>query len=304
MTGLFTFIFSFIFVFYFVFTPITQAADDSLDVEAITAKVRETYQAMESYSSKGEIITEMDMSNVDPSKLPGIPQNGDVKDSPLMKSMFQEKQTIKHEFEILMSRNGDYRIEWDQNINAMMNMHGVAWSKDGKYKLKVSSPMLQQPEMEQKDRTMALATATGVSGGAAHTVPSLFYDVENELLKSLQNQKRLEGETIEGKDCYVISGDVMGQTMMLWIEKESFFILQRKQTIGESKILGNMSDEDIKAGLEATNQPVTPESIENFKQQMKSMAALSSKLKGTIVEKHRDIRVNPELKAEDFEPEQ
>lgn len=291
--------------YYCIFMTVSSlhAADEPFDLAAITKKVRETYQSMDSYSSKGEIITEMDMSKVDPSKLPGMPPNGEMKDSPLMKSMFQDKQTLKHEFELYLSRSGDYRIEWDQDINAFIKMHGVAWSKDGKYKLMISSPMMQQPVMEQKDKTMALAAATGVSGGAAHTIPSIFYDIENELLQSLQDLKKAEDETVDGKECFVLSGSVMGQTMTVWIGKKSFLIVQRKQIIGENSMIGNMKDEDIKAGLEATNQEVTPESIENFKSQMKNMAAVSAQMKGTIIEKHRDIQVNPELKPEDFEPE-
>jgi outer membrane lipoprotein-sorting protein len=295
------------FIFVLTFSVMTQPfgfADetgDRPDVDSIIAKVAETYQAMKSYSSTGEIITELDMSQIDPSSIPGMPQDEKLKDSPLMKASLQEKQSLKHEFEIYMSRSGDYRIEWDQQINALVNTHGVAWSKDKKYKVKMSSPMMNQPEMEQKDQMMNLATATGISGGAAHTVPALFYHMDNEILNSLQNKELLDDETVDAVDCFVITGKLMNQTMTLWIDKDRYVVLKRKQLIGENT-MPEMSDEDVIQGLKAVNQEATPENIKKFKEQMKAMSGMMSKMKGEIVETHKDIKINPELEESVFEP--
>lgn len=290
-----------------VISPVTGMADvggEQPDVNSIIAKVTEKYQSMKGYASKGEIITELDMSQVDIMSMPGMPQNENVKNSPLMKAALQEKQTLKHEFEIKLSRSGDYRIEWDQEVNQFVNTHGTAWSKDGTYKLKVSSPMMNQPVMEQKDRVMALAAATGVSGGAAHTIPALFYDMQNEILRSLQNKKLLDDDTVDGKACYVISGNLMNQAMTVWIDKEQYLVLKRKQVIGDNgNMMANMSDEEIKEGLKAVNQETTPENIAKFKEQMKGVSSMMSKMKGEIVETHSDIQVNPELNVDDFVPE-
>lgn len=276
----------------------------NLDAASIAAKVKATYQSMKSYSSRGNITTELDMSKIDPSSLPGMPNDSDIKDSPLMKAAFQDKQTLKHQFTINLSRSGDYRIEWDQEVNHLMNTHGVAWSKDGSYKMKITSPMMKQPEMEQENRLMGLATATGVSGGAAHTVPSLFYDMENEILKSLQNIQKLDDEIVDEINCYVLSGVLMNQTMTLWIDQERFLVLKRKQIIGNNNMMDNMSDEDIKKGLEAVNQEATPENIKNFKEQMKGMSSMMSKMTGEIIETHTDIQINPTFEDGDFEPKE
>lgn len=285
-------------------TSFANETTENLDTASIVAKVKETYQSMKSYSSNGKIITEMDMSKIDPSSIPGMPQDSDIKDSPLMKAAFQDKQTLKHDFTINLSRGGDYRIEWDQEVNAMTNTHGVAWSKDGIYKMKITSPMMNMPEMEQKDRMMALATATGVSGGAAHTVPSLFYDMENEILKSLQDIQKLDDEIVDDINCYVLSGMLMNQTMTLWIDQERFLVLKRKQIIGNNNMMENMTDDDIKKGLEAVNQEATPENIKNFKEQMKGMSSMMSKMSGEIVETHTDIQINPTFEDGDFEPKE
>lgn len=298
----------FICVFTLVsFLPATSFADETaknLDAASIIAKVKDTYQSMKTYSSSGKIITELDMSQIDPSSIPGMPQDSDIRNSPLMKATFQDKQTLKHDFTINLSRSGDYRIDWDQEVNALANTHGVAWSKDGIYKMKVTSPMMNMPELEQKDRMMALAAATGVSGGAAHTIPSLFYSMENEILQSLQDIQTLDDEIVDDINCYVLSGMLMNQTMTLWIDQERFLVLKRKQIIGNNNMMENMTDDDIKKGLEATNQEATPENIKNFKEQMKSMSSMMSKMTGEIVETHTDIQVNPALEDGDFEPKE
>lgn len=71
----------------------------------------------------------------------------------------------------------------------------------------------------------ALAGATGVSGGSAHTAPALL--MPNEIgggrLTELTRAKRIEDDKLGEAECFRIEGRYADSPMTLWLDKSSFF---------------------------------------------------------------------------------
>ena len=74
----------------------------------------------------------------------------------------------------------------------------------------------------------ALATAAGISGGSARTVPTLLLPEESRFRNPilLYSPKRTEDEVIDGLDCYRIEDPSDYRNLTLWIDKEKFLLLK------------------------------------------------------------------------------
>ena len=73
---------------------------------------------------------------------------------------------------------------------------------------------------------MGITGATGVSGGAAHTVPSmLLKDLQMVAFSVLTNVKLLREELFEDVHCYVVVGKHPGGVdYTLWIGKSDYLL--------------------------------------------------------------------------------
>lgn len=268
----------------------------------ILAKAAEAYGALTNYSAKGKTVSEIEMSSMDFSKIPEIPQG--VADSPEMKKAMSGKQTSTHEFTIKLARPSRYVIEWEMKTAMMPGMpmgKGAVWS-DGSSHYLMMTPM-QYSKIQ--NREMALASATGISGGAANTVPAVFYPNQTtpaaNPLKTLQNTARWPDETVDGEDCYVVEGWLGGMAQLrYWLRKQDQLIKQRRQILGGSMKAPSMTDDDLRNSLKAMNQEATPEKIDQMRKMMEGAMAMASKAKGSITETHSDIRVDQPLKSTDF----
>ena len=120
------------------------------------------------------------------------------------------------------------------------------------------------------------------------------------MLQGLGNPVLLPEEKIGEESCYVVSGEMGGQKLILWISKD-YLLKQKKMVLGGEMKIPEMSDEDVKKALSATGQETTPEAIANMKTMMKTMQAASSKMKGSITEKYETFQANPVLTKESFE---
>ena len=79
----------------------------------------------------------------------------------------------------------------------------------------------------------ALAGATGVSGGSAHTVPALLIpdEVGGRRLTDITEAKRIEDAKLNKVDCFRIQGQFVGSpmtllvdNMTLWVDKKTFLV--------------------------------------------------------------------------------
>ena len=108
---------------------------EELSPNKIFQKVQNVYASLSSYSDEGKIVGTVN----------GV--------------------TLITTFTIKLARPNFYRIEWKQQT-PFANLGGVVWSAgDGDFM--VSGNLVARKEANQK---MALANATGVSGGAAATI--------------------------------------------------------------------------------------------------------------------------------------
>jgi len=273
--------------------PIVKASDPTA-IEIIQ-KVQAKYAGLDSYSSEGEIVSDMDMSGVDVDTLPGMTdaRTKKLRESKEYQDALKKRQTFKHTFSIKLARP-DYYIEWDQKIHEKYSNTGAVWSK-GKEHFIFNAKRKTSP----KDRRMALASATGVSGGAANTIPSLFFAQPAKALHQL-NEVRQEGEeAIDGDQCYIIAGKMANMTMKYWISKDTLLIRQRQQILGDKLEIPELSDEDIKKSLQSAGEQATDGAIRKFKDRIRLSQIMASKMKGTITEIHRNIVINQPI---DFKP--
>jgi hypothetical protein len=75
---------------------------------------------------------------------------------------------------------------------------------------------------------LALAGATGVSGGSAHTIPALLLPqaVDGWRLTDLSDVTRLEDAMLGGRSCIRVQGRKLKNPSTVWIDRETFLVRQ------------------------------------------------------------------------------
>lgn len=181
-------------------------ADDALTPDQIFERVQENYSLISSYSDEGQIIAAMD----------------------------DDVTTTR--FTIRLARPNFYRIEWQRNSQTSPSVEDSAasavWSSGAGNYLQLESGVLGPV-----DRDVALADATGPSGGAAATIPELFFNTQVPLEEPTWNEMRLTDEKLGDIDCYVLVRESQfGETKTYWIGKHDFLIHQ-VQTVVSAKAM-------------------------------------------------------------------
>jgi hypothetical protein len=253
----------------------------------IIAKLTAKYAGLTSLAVTGRVITDIDMSGGKEPAAP--PKTNEVNwDTGSMGTVTT--------FSIRLAKPDLYRVEWSQAISATQAQKGAVWcSGKGDFILLAGKERAVEGGMD-----MALATATGVSGGVAYTLPPVFFQRKTNELQGLGNPVLLPEEKIGDESCYVLSGELNGQKLILWITKD-YLLKQKRHVLGGEMKMPEMTDEDIKKALSMTGQATTPEAIANMKTTMKSMQAMTSKMKGSITEKYETFQANPAMTRESFE---
>ncbi len=83
------------------------------------------------------------------------------------------------------------------------------------------------PGVEKRESlSLALAGATGVSGGSAHTVPILLppNEISGRSLSELTELKPLVVAKLGQVDCFRIEGKFGDQPLTLWIDRQTFLV--------------------------------------------------------------------------------
>lgn len=146
-----------------------------------------------------------------------------------------------------------FRFEWTKR-NAPERVY-VIWN-DGQQAYSYYSWRDPMVEKEQ-DVGFAIAGATGISNGAAHTIPSLLMpDVGGTLLTELTNLFLVEEQRFEGEDCFVVKGaDRDNSPVEMWISKRDFLLRQIKQRYDDGTFTW-----DIRREVKL-NGPIAPETF-------------------------------------------
>ena len=251
---------------------------DETDPGQILEKVRTTYKSMETYKSEGTVAVNM------------------------------EQEATTTEFLIVLKKPNLYRISWSEtsNLTPQNVQSGTVWS-DG------TQPYLYMGMTKSYSKISgdqnAIAAATGISSGAAWTIPTFFFSMfkgQPDRFARLMNVK-LEGiEKVGDEECYVISGDSkISKKETFWISKLKNLIVNYSHSLeapeGGQK-MPEMSDEQITQTMKAMGQEVTEEKVKQMKEQMNMARTLMNnvKLKGSSTEIHTQIS-SPELATTDFQ---
>ena len=193
--------------------------DAELTADAILARMGNSYAGCHTYQDHGSVRT---------SEIPG-------------KQHSAETQAFSTVFE----RSGCFRFEYgpdkDNYVVWMRGRHvrfyGAASERMsvliriGLFLLSVPGRLYTSLFAREQMLALALAGATGVSGGSAHHVPALLMP-ELKMrwpLTRLQNAERLEDGLLEDTRCFCVRGKYAGDAMLLWIEQATFLVRRIEQ---------------------------------------------------------------------------
>ena len=253
---------------------------DEPEPTKIFEKVIATYKSMETYQSEGTVTSNMEM------------------DGKIITSFTN--------FSILLKKPNLYRISWTQNNPGPNVQSGVVWSDGTQPYVYMGTTKVYSPMTNDE---YALATATGISGGVAFTIPSIFLSVfkENHDPFSRLINPKLEGiEQVADEECFVISGSSnASQKETYWISKSRNLIVKYSRSLEvpkEAAVMPEMTDEQLTESVKAAGKEITKENKDQIKAVMKMAKDIikNSKFKGSSTEIHIQI-FSPELDKKDFQ---
>ena len=259
----------------------TNAFGDYISPDDLLKKVAATYEATKTYKAEGTITSDIDTGGM----------------------------TMKTEtsFSILLKKPNLYLISWTQKNMTMPGMvqSGAVWS-DG------TQPYLHMGMMNAYSKMtsdeIALGGATGISGGAAFTIPSLFLSVFKDQpapFSRLKDPKIEKIEKVGEEDCYVLTGpSSISRKETLWVSKTSYLIRKYCRSFEPPEggaAIPEMTDEQLEEAIKGMGQEVTEESKKNMRKMMERSKSMlkTAKLKGSSTELHANVS-SPELDKSDF----
>jgi outer membrane lipoprotein-sorting protein len=283
-------------------TPSDTAATGAMDV---LGKVHQAYTNLTSLSVSGTSMMVMDMSHLTAADInPGQAANGAA--ATRRPANIPKGITNSTEVEIKLARPNLYRIQQIGKTAAgrqSMTNTTAAWSS-GTTNFVLTMVDFGRANQSYrnyttaKDRNTAL-TRGGGQAGLAIVIPQLFFDdtANANIGKLITDWGQTEDESLDGQDCYTLTGKIVGQKLKVWISKSSFMILKSEITLGAP-----VSDDDFNTAYDtfAPTNGMSAQQSEQVKAQAKQQLAAMTKIRGTITETYDTIQVNPALSADDF----
>ena len=136
-------------------------------------------------------------------------------------------------FKTYFTRPQFFRFEWVDYFPWKDGRTNIVWC-DGKDAYTYLEPHTYEKE---EDLEMGIAGATGISGGAAHTIPILLMagTMAGFSLTDLTNLALVGEEMFEGEPCYRVNGKhPFGDIYELWIGKKNYLLRKlREKTTGK-----------------------------------------------------------------------
>jgi hypothetical protein len=135
------------------------------------------------------------------------------------------KRVVSRPFQIAFVRGGSFRFEHSDSESP--GSYYIVWS-DGS---QVLTSWFARPGIKPaRDLDLALAGATGVSGGSAHTTPRLLMPdiVTGFALTELGDPSILGSEPLAGHDCWKLQGmpRFNREPIVLWIDRDTYLLRQ------------------------------------------------------------------------------
>jgi outer membrane lipoprotein-sorting protein len=239
--------------------------------DEILGKALKNYKDMTSFKADGNVLSKINMNG------------NDVE--------------IKTDFTLLIQKPDLFLVTWSQNMG-FIKQDGFVWNAgEGAY-LYMG---MKKSYAKLKDNQTALASATGISGGVANTMPSLVLQVNN-VYSSFKNPKLVKEEKVEGEECYVISCENKHLSMIFWISKKRYIFIQIQNIIGKKDLTSkmNLTDEQLKESLKSMGQKPTKENIARMKKTMERAKEMTKSIKGSMTETYKNIVINKKYPKTDF----
>lgn len=259
----------------------TNVVAEDITPSEIFEKVEATYESMKTYRAKGIITSDIDIGGM--------------------------KMQVETSFSILLKKPNLYLISWTQENRTMpgMTQSGAVWS-DGTQPYLFMGIMNAYSMMGSDE--IALGGATGISGGAAFTIPSLFLPVFKESpapFSRLIDSKIEKTEKVGEEDCYLVSGaSTISKKEAFWISKSRYLILKYYRSLEPPEggvVLPEINDEQLEESIKGMGQEVTEENKQKMREMMKRSKDLlkTAQMKGSSTELHAEIS-SPEVNTKAF----
>jgi len=196
----------------FALPPPITPKEGELTAQEILAKMAETYAACSSYEDHGSVISEFQSDHPFTARL-------------VFKTAFIRPDHFRFEHR---SQSISMPLEWKRNVVLKNGAEtNVIWSfKPG-------------PE-KSESLAMAIAGATGISSGAAHTIPRMLLpeDVTGWVLTNLEDATLYPSGSVAGRLCYRVAGrSGKSGTESLWIDQQSFLLLKTVQKTRRPRVI-------------------------------------------------------------------
>ena len=133
------------------------------------------------------------------------------------------ERIVKKPFRTAFVRPDRFRFEYSEPTRSNSESRYIVWSngEDVQTWWDITPGILEPQSLE-----IALARATGVSGGSAHTVPALLMpdQIGGRRLTDVSDARRIEDARLEDIDCFRIQGLLGSSSATLWIDKNTSLV--------------------------------------------------------------------------------
>jgi hypothetical protein len=192
-----------------------QAADTNQTTSASTAneimtKVAQVYRDCRSYSDSGVVKTVFFSKN--------------------------DKDLDEKPFTTAFVRPDQFRFESTSNppkLNVQLplkfkDMKFIIWQKGNDIRTWWT---IEPGKKKEISLSMAIAAATGISGGAAHTIPALLMPTEvgGQRITEYGQYKRIADAKLDSANCFCIQGKLNAsdsEAITIWIDKTTYLIIR------------------------------------------------------------------------------
>lgn len=176
-----------------------------------------TYRAMSSYRDRGHLVQSLKSSPDDP-----------------------DESAVAQDFVTLFQRPDKFKFAWTTTDNfggGSRNDQDAIWS-DGTEVWASWSSRDKNAVKVLEDFDTAVASATGISHGAAHDIFVLLSErVSGFRFDMYKNLKIVGSDRMRGVDCYVVRGHEYDYTQDLWIGKQDHLIRKGIETRLDGAVL-------------------------------------------------------------------
>ena len=166
------------------------------------------------------------------------------------------EETEVLQFSTAMVRPNQFRFEYSEKGKPGR----VVWRSGQEVKVSMAGP----PAIN-KSLALAIAFFTGISDGTAYTIPALLMPSEVTGIKLTDMRKPVRGEdqSIDGRNCFSIQGQLPEGRSTIWIDQESFLVRRIEQsyplvegvTVAERTDYQPVINQDVAAKLLEYNPP-------------------------------------------------